>query len=1446
MGFALPTRAGDAPAAPLHPIVRKPILKSVSTSPLAPEPPGPEPLALHGVRSSPCGLLKLRATLGGQPAVLLLDSGASAEFIDPAFAQRCGLTLEASTRSVKLADGTVVPARGRARADCLLAADRGQPFAFSSTFTATPLEGYDAILGMSWLAEHNPQVGWRDRSITLTQANGARSTVRPIGDAAAANPDVNACALMSLRSFRTAVRKGEIDEVYAVVIRPDGTATAVTQDADAAKLLAEFADVLPDKMPAELPPKRGIEHTIEIKPGEKVPAARPLRPQSGKDLAVISEYTRKLMESGTLRASISPYGAMALVVRKKDGTPRVVVDYRALNEVTVKNKYPLPLQDEMFDRVHGARWFSKIDLATGFHQIRIADADIEKTAFRTRYGSFEYLVLPMGLCNAPGTFMQLMNETFRDMLDRTVLVFLDDILVFSRTKEDHLAHVRAVLQRLRDQRLYAKPSKCEFFKQEVEFLGHRIGKDGLAVSPDKIAAVKDWPAPKSVTEVRSFLGLAGYYRRFVANFSKIALPITELTKESVPFGWGAPQQAAFQQLKDALCAAPVLLIPDPDKPFTLNCDACQYAVGATLQQDHGNGLQPVAYRSKKLSPAEINYDTREKEFLALVDACSHWRHHLHGLLPFKLRTDHESLKYVKTMQNMSSRISRWMEAMAQFEYEIEYIPGTKNVVADALSRRADMALNAAAQLSPEEAREERERSRRAARETRPPDEDRPAPNRSGAIAMKSHLCTARSKSGRWCRQRTAKGEYCYAHRKALRGYTISKSKIAGAGFGLIAARQLPAGFNVDYSGDLMPLGSADDGGAYFLQTKRNVGVDAARTNAGDGRWVNDPKGSGLRHNAVFVLHTPPGGARKAVVRTLRQIEKGEEILVRYGNSYWRYRAQLPNKQLTKLQRRPHPHMELRALATGQVTSSLTDEIRAAAANDAEYAIRLRNPPPGHTADSGTLWLGTRLCVPADAALRTRLMSECHDTVTGAHFGRDKTLAALQERFHWVGMAAAVESYVTTCDACQRNKPSQQATPGLLMPLPIPDRPGDEWTTDAVTGLPKTKRGHDAIQVYVERLCKIKRFAASRSTDGAEEMVRGLMRHVVTLTGVPRAIVSDRDPRFTANFYKEFTRLVGTTLKLSTARHAQTDGQSEREIRTMITALRAFCNEHRDDWDDYLEMLELGFNSTKQASTQTTPYEMLLGYRPRLPVDVALEDLRASPVPAASSRVERMQQALDTARGHLVQAQERQAANANRHRRAASFAVGDEVLLTTEGLRLKDFANKLCARFLGPFRVTAVVNPNAYTLDLPPQLQAIHPTFNIEKLKPYHDGRASFPTRPQPYDRPPPEADADSNGDQLFEVARIVAARKRGRTTEYLVAWKGYPPEENTWEPKSRLGSARAALDEFHRNQLPSHDVVASAVDQDEHLVRVRLPSDRAVAEHPLLPGGLEVRLPHRG
>ena len=1360
----------------------------------------------------------------------MIDSGASSDFIDTEFARKCGLELSPSNCTIRLADGSVVSASGQATVNFHLVAAHGKPaIPCTTTFTVTPLQGYDAILGLTWLETHDVLVGWRNRTIEVRTPGQPKQHIKPIE--CVSDPAPMKIASMTTKGLARAHRRGEVEEMYAIFVQPKKNSTPETSKRHPmeASLLKEFEDVFPEQLPSGLPPTRGVQHRIELKPGSTPPQVRPLHHQSSKDLAVFEEYTRSMIEAGQLRVSNSPYGAMALIVRKKDGTARVVVDYRALNEQTIKNKYPLPLMDELFDRVVNAKVFSKLDLRNGFHQIRVHEDDVEKTAFRTRYGSFEYLVLPMGLSNAPGTFMQLMNDTFRDLLDRSVLVFLDDILIYSDTIEHHQAHVRQVLERLRSAKLYAKLSKCEFFKDEVEFLGHHIGAKGLTVMADKVNAVKEWPQPKNVSDVRSFLGLAGFYRRFVKDFSEMVLPITELTKTvtGAPFEWGTKQDAAFSKLKEALTNAPVLLIADPKLPYTLNCDACDYAIGATLQQDQGNGLLPVAYMSRKLTPAEVNYDTREKEFLALVDACRHWRQYLHSEIPFKLLSDHDSLKYHKTMPNLSGRLARWVERMAEFDYTIEHIAGVKNIVADALSRRIDMKdqvreetvaaarMNARPIESAAVVGIRRIQDRAAAETVMPPAPNRPQPNAAGVIVMPSHRCTADAKSGEQCKARTAMGQYCWNHLRTISGLRIKKSTIPNGGKGLFAARKLQRGYRIDYTGDRIRL-EGNNGGSYYLELSQRTGIDAARTNSGEGRWINDPRGTDKMPNCQFCLYTPPGRPRIGCVRTTRPIEIGEELLIRYGRAYWNFFADQQQNQGNRRSRKigqlveneviPLPagvedgNGRLRkrlvgprkaVLATVSIDSSLEDAIIVASTRDPLYCAQLSNPPSNMIINKGLLWdsAGGQLQVPNDSVLRTRILAHCHDDPTGAHFGRDKTIAALQQRFSWTGMATAAGLYVSTCDACQRNKPSQQLTPGILMPLRIPDYPCQEWTNDAVTGLPTTRRGNDAIQVYVERLCKLKHFVATKKSDDAKEMARVFIHTVVRAHGVPETIISDRDPRFTANYYAELLRLLGVKVSMSTARHPQSDGQSEREIKTMITALRAYCNDHQDDWDDHLDMLELGFNSAVQSSTQYSPHELLYGAKARLPIDAAISSLTPRN-PAAIDRASAMKIAMQYAREHLKKAQVNQIRNADR--RVSSFSVGEKVLLSTTGLTLRGFDNKLAPRFIGPFTVTAVVNANAYTIELPSSLRALHPTFNIDKLKKYVESD-EFGTRPIKHDRPPPTAVADSNGDESWEVERITNQRYKGKRTQYLVRWKGYPPEEDTWTSRAGLADAAEIL-----------------------------------------------------
>ncbi|GJY39344.1 hypothetical protein Tco_0425708 [Tanacetum coccineum] len=414
---------------------------------------------------------------------------------------------------------------------------------------------------------------------------------------------------------------------------------------------------------------------------EDLPACVPYR-LAPSEMKELSDQLKELSDKGFIRPSSSPWGAPVLFVKKKDRSFRMCIDYRELNKLTVKNRYPLPRIDDLFDQLQGSSIYSKIDLRSGYHQLRVREEDIPKTAFKTRYGHYEFQVMPFGLTNAPAVFMDLMNRVCKPYLDKFVIVFIDDILIYSKNKQEHAEHLKLILELLKKEQLYAKFSKCEFWIPKVQFLGHVIDSQGIHVDPAKIESVKDWASPKSATEIRQFLGLAGYYRRFIEGFSKIAKPMTKLTQKKIKFEWSDKAEAAFQLIKQKLCSAPILALPEGNEDFIAYCDASIKGLGAVLMQRE----KVIAYASRQLKIHEKNYTTHDLELGAVVFALKIWRHYLYGT-KCTVFTDHKSLQHILDQKELNMRQRRWLELLSDYDCEIRYHPGKANVVADALSRK---------------------------------------------------------------------------------------------------------------------------------------------------------------------------------------------------------------------------------------------------------------------------------------------------------------------------------------------------------------------------------------------------------------------------------------------------------------------------------------------------------------------------------------------------------------------------------------------------------------------------------------------------------------------------------------------------------------------------------------------------------------------------------------
>ncbi|KAJ9557882.1 hypothetical protein OSB04_012496 [Centaurea solstitialis] len=985
----------------------------------------------------------------------------------------------------------------------------------------------NVVVVVDWLSRNGGHIDCEFERVVIRNPSGGELTI--LSERRKKPPKL--CTLAKARKH--VLHGGHSFLAYVV----DSQAEARKKTVAGVSVVSEYPDVFPDDLPS-IPPERQVEFRIDLVPGTAPVAKAPYR-LAPPEMQELSKQLEELLDKGFIRPSTSPWGAPILFVKKKDGSMRMCIDYRELNKLTVKNRYPLPRIDDIFDQLQGAAWFSKIDLRSGYHQMMVREEDVHKTAFWTRYGNFEFIVIPFGLTNTPAAFMDLMHRVCRPMLDRSVIVFIDDILIYSKSKEEHVEHLREVLEVLRKEKLYEKFSKCDFWLQEVQFLGHLVNREGIKVDPAKIEMVMNWETPKTPTEIRSFLGLAGYYRQFIQDFSKIAVPLMRLTRKSEPFVWGAEQEASFDTLRRKLCEAPVLTLPEGVEDLTVYCDASYHGLGCVLMQRG----RVIACASRQLKTHEVNYPTHDLELAAVVFALKLWRHYLYGVR-CTIYTDHKSLLYFMDQQNLNMRQRRWLEVIKDYDCEILYHQGKANVVADALSRKGSRLLL-----------------------------------RVPCMRM-----------------------------------TVSTSLIE-----LIRQSQVEA--------------------------------------------------------------------------------------VKEGNQ---------KKQRIK----------------GQVEQLMAD-------------------------GRGLLTRHGRVWVPVSCEARQTLLDEAHKSKFSIHPGATKMYRDLRTDYWWPGMKRDVARYVEKCLTCLRVKAEHQRPHGKLQPLEIPEWKWEHVTMDLVTGLPRIFRRYDAIWVVVDRLTKSAHFIAIKEASSSEELADIYVREIVARHGVPVTVISDRDVRFTSRFWSRFHDDLGTRLQFSTPFHPQTDGQSERTIRTLEDMLRACVLDFGGSWDSHLPLVEFSYNNSFHASIGMPPYEMLYGRRCRTPVCWG------------------------------ETAQSRQKSYVDKRRSDLEFSVGDRVLLKVslwKGVIRFRKRGKLGPRFIGPFEIVAHVGKVAYRLELPPELSQIHNTFHVSQLRKYlADESAHIPI------------DDIQVDERLNYVERPIAVLERKTKTLrnkevgiVKVQWEHRKGSEWTWEPEDEM------------------------------------------------------------
>lgn len=630
----------------------------------------PTQISLHALMGhSIPQTLRVLGRIKNHPVSVLIDSGSTHNFVEDRIAKQLGLPLESNNSfQVLVGNGEQLPCSSF----CPKLPLQLDSHNFLVDLFVLPLSGAELVLGVQWLKTLRPIL--TDYEALTMKFVKEGQVVQLFGQHKPSPLE------SSLHQLRRLADTNAIDTCLSLqLLSPSPTQPhhSPPLPADITTLMVKYNKLFAE--PHKLPPRRQTDHQIPLNHNTDPVNVRPYRyPQFQKK--EIESQIREMLQQGIIQLSNSAFSSPVLLVRKKDGSWRFCVDYRALNAITIKDRFPIPTIEELFDELYGTQWFSKLDLRSGYHQIRMNEADIHKTAFRTHLGHYEFLVMPFGLCNAPSSFQSTMNELFQPYLRKFVIVFFDDILVYSRTWEEHLQHLEIVFQCLIKHQFFLKKSKCSIAQPSISYLGHIVSASGVGPDPEKIVAMVDWPTPSSVKQLRGFLGLTGFYRKFIHNYAMIAAPLTALLKKD-GFLWNEQAQQAFVQLKDAMTKTPVLALPNFDEDFVMENDASGLGMGAVLSQ-RGH---PICFYSKKFCPKLLNSLTYVRELCTITSAVKKWRAYLLGR-KFTIHTDQRSLRELMTQIVQTPEQHFYLAKLLGYSYQIVYKPGAQNKVADALSR----------------------------------------------------------------------------------------------------------------------------------------------------------------------------------------------------------------------------------------------------------------------------------------------------------------------------------------------------------------------------------------------------------------------------------------------------------------------------------------------------------------------------------------------------------------------------------------------------------------------------------------------------------------------------------------------------------------------------------------------------------------------------------------
>ena len=940
-----------------------------------------------------------------------------------------------------------------------------------------------------------------------------------------------------------------------------------------------------------------------------LPSKQAPRPLSSAKLDALRQILTELVAKGYITPSKSEVASPILLVPKPDGSWRLTIDYRLVNTCLRDDLYRPPNAREILKSIpSSARLFSRIDAKDGFWGCEVDPRDRWLTAFQTRWGMFEWTVSPMGLKTSPANFQRLMDTVLQEYVGKTCLVFIDDILIFADTEEQMRQRVREILTALESASIHVKASKCAYCLRAVRFLGNIVDQHGVHPDRSKVTALIRAPQPKSLKDVRSLYGAVVFLQQFIPQAATSAEPITRLLGKGTPFYWGHEQQRAYAELLMKLATAPTLVLPRADQAKAIMTDASAYAAGAVLLQwepsnllgltdhppsgygDTGHGSwHPIAYLSKRFTPAQARQSPTVREFFAIDLALQRWEHEIYQST-VQVFTDHEPLESLSKQGTLNDMIMRRLDRIMAMGVDIKYIRAEGVGMADFLSRwHTDKETLEAEQIrQPIHPMLERFRHTGV----------------DGLLSRGIALTPVATRRGT-------------AHRLASQTPGEMEETATTAAVN---------GDNEDTTTNIEPTPSFEP--------------------SSDKEGHQEPPKTKNSQNWLWPLHT--------------------EFLDEIRTSQQKHADSLPP--------------DLRDIMG--IKYITVDEFPA-------------------------------IVIPSDATLRNRLLGEAHDSPLGGHQGTRKTLRRLRRYVYWPGIAKDVKQYCESCPVCQSTKRTQHALNGLRWPLPIPLRKWSWVAWDFVSLPVESKEGYNAVLVVVDKLTKRVRFLPCYKTTDATETARLYYQHIWKHHGFPMKIVSDRGPQFAAEVMRKLWELTGTRMNLSTAYHAQTDGQGEKGVDILSILLRCYSSEMGDNWAEFLPSLEYAYNDSEVRTHGYTPFELEYGQSPSTPLALSLgvtPEMDDDP----EKFLQNMQKSLRAARESLKRVSEAAAGYENKKRRALKLKVGQEVYVA---IRKKARRHKLSEQWDGPYPVVAIPSPNVVKIAREGNR---HDRVNVEHIRIYRE------------------------------------------------------------------------------------------------------------------------------